>query len=118
MLVSYPAIAIKLYQQSREQRRRVQQAPATATNPDQAMTEQQTRYHVKTLKIYVAVLALFIVSNVPSAILAKNPETQFSWLAYFFYFNNIGNPFIYYAFNKTFRDEVKAVWRSIVPCRP
>ena len=113
MLVSYPAIAINLYRQSR----RVQQAPATDTAHSRIVSESQerTKYHVKTMRIYIAVLVLFLATLIPPTIITISmADVQYQWVGYLYYINNIGNPLIYYAFNDKFRAEVKVMLRSIV----
>ena len=117
MLVSYPAIAINLYRQSR----RIQQAPATATSQHHVSESQErAKYHVKTLKIYVAILVLYLFSSVPSLLVLASDyddDADYRWVGYLYYINNIGNPVIYYAFNDKFRQEVKTLLRSMFRCR-
>ena len=110
MLVSYPAIAVRLYRQHR----RLSQAPASATSHN-AAGQMESKLHVKTLKIYVAILVLFLATVIPVAILSRNTNAN-RWIVYIYYINNIGNPFIYYVFNDRFRDEVKVVLRSMCRC--
>ena len=115
MLVSYPAIAINLYRQSR----RVQQAPATDTAHSRIVSESQerTKYHVKTMRIYIAVLVLFLATLIPPTIITISmADVQYQWVGYLYYINNIGNPWIYYAFNDKFRAEVKVMLRSMRSC--
>ena len=118
MLVAYPAIAARLYSQNRHVR---ETYPAShhrctdATSIGRAVIsegQQRRGHHVKTLKIYVGVLVLYLATVIPVALLAANINSTHLWVAYVYYINNIGNPFIYYAFNDRFRDEVKAMFRS------
>ena len=119
MLVAYPAIAMKLWKQSRRIKPTAanqQNQPSAATgNPNKVIseTQQRTKHHVKTLKLYVAVLALFLVTFVTAMILSLGDSKlnmKYSWLSYIYYFNSIGNPFIYYIFNEKFRDDVKLLF--------
>ena len=119
MLVAYPAIALKLWKQSRRIKPTAanqQNQPSAATgNPNKVIseTQQRTKHHVKTLKLYVAVLALFLVTFVTAMILSLGDSKlnmKYSWLSYIYYFNSIGNPFIYYIFNEKFRDDVKLLF--------
>ena len=110
MLMAYPAITIKLYRQNR----RIHQAPATATtNPHLAVQQQKNQQHKKIIKMYFAVLALFLVSFLPMIGLAVGAGKTAPWLAYFHHLNNVGNPVIYYAFNEKFREEVKAILSGV-----
>ena len=103
MLVAYPAITIKLYRQ----KRRVKQAPATATtNPHLAVQQQKNEQHMKILKMYFAILALYLATILPVVGFALGAGP---WLGYFYHLNNVGNPVIYYAFSDKFREEVKAM---------
>ena len=105
MLMAYPAITIKLYRQNR----RIHQAPATATNPLLAVQQQKNQQHKKIIKMYFAVVALFLVSFLPIIVLAVFTQESNTWLSYFYHLNNVGNPVIYYAFSDKFREEVKAI---------
>ena len=121
-LIAYPAIAIKLWKQSRRIKPTAasqQNQPSAATgNPNKVISEsqQRTKHHIKTLKLYVAVLTLYLLAFFSTTLVAVDQVLSLNntWVVYIYYFNSIGNPFIYYVFIEKFRDDVNLMARSIV----
>ena len=106
---AYPAIAIKLYCQR-------QKVVPNAQGANQATTNQQSEanktraVHIKTLRLYFGILVLFIIAYVPNLVQSINHNRS---LTYFYFFNSIGNPFVYYAFNDKFRNKVKDLAKNV-----
>ena len=123
MLVAYPAIALKLWKQSRRIKPTAanqQNQPSAATgNPNKVIseTQQRTKHHIKTLKLYVAILVLFLAAATPASIVTVDKERRYDWVKYFFFVKNAGNPFIYYTFNDKFRNDVKQMFVKLCRCR-
>ena len=119
-LIAYPAIALKLWKQSRRIKPTAanqQNQPSAATgNPNKVIseTQQRTKHHVKTLKLYVAVLVLYLFAFLSTTLVAVDLSLKNPWVVYLYYFNSIGNPFIYYVFIEKFRDDVNVMARRIV----
>ena len=122
MIISYPAMAIKLWKQSRRIKPTAasqHNQPSAATgNPNKVISEsqQRTKHHIKTLKLYVAVLTLYLLAFFSTTLVAVDQVLSLNntWVVYIYYFNSIGNPFIYYVFIEKFRDDVNLMARSIV----
>ena len=120
MLVAYPAIALKLWKQSRRIKPTAanqQNQPSAATgNPNKVIseTQQRTKHHVKTLKLYVAVLALYLMTFISTTIATADLLQTYPWVLYLYYVNSVGNPFLYYMFNDKFRSDVNKM--VIEPC--
>ena len=119
-LIAYPAIALKLWKQSRRIKPTAanqQNQPSAATgNPNKVIseTQQRTKHHIKTLKLYVAVLVLYLFAFLSTTLVAVDLSLKNPWVVYLYYFNSIGNPFIYYVFIEKFRDDVNVMARRIV----
>ena len=119
LVTAYPAIALKLWKQSRRIKPtsvNQQNQPSAATgNPNKSISEsqQRTRHHIKILKLYVAILVIFLIGFLTALMLSiGNREVikRFHWLSYVYYLNSVGNPFIYYVFNDKFRSDVKQMF--------
>ena len=117
---AYPAIALKLWKQSRRIKPTAanqQNQPSAATgNPNKVIseTQQRTKHHVKTLKLYVAVLALYLMTFISTTIATADLLQTYPWVLYLYYVNSVGNPFLYYMFNDKFRSDVNKM--VIEPC--
>ena len=114
--LAYPAIAIKLWRQNRQinptETQRIQTLGVTSRNVKMVSeTQQRTAHHIKTLKLFIAVLTLYLMSFLPlmltMALSLKGMETP---TVYLYYINNVGNPFIYFIFISSFRNDVKALF--------
>ena len=94
----------------------INEVPASATvNPNHNVSEnrERTKYHLKTMKLYVAILALFVASFIPPMLrIALDFSDDTAWLGYIYHVNNIGHPVIYYVFNDSFRDKVNETLTS------
>ena len=105
VICSYPIIAFKLYLQNRKIKPSV--TVTTITNGSQLTTQEANKnanvMHVKTLKVYVAILVLFLVT-LSASVLAVFMDRS---MGYIFYFNNVCNPGVYYILVEKFRAEVK-----------
>ena len=121
VIVVYPAIAVRLYRQGRKIRgapdvsslRTVShaisaQANSVASNANKPTTV--TSKHVKTVKLYLAILALFLGSFIPTVIAFLTDRTV---LAYLTHVNNVGNVFIYYWFIDSFRTKTKQIFVTL-----
>ena len=106
---AYPAIALKLYCQRQKVAPNAQGANQATTN-QQSEANKTRAVHIKTLKLYSGILVLFFITYVPNLVQAITHNRS---LTYFYFFNSIGNPFIYYAFNDKFRNEVRDLVRKL-----
>ena len=100
----YPAIAIKLWRQKNKVN------AVSLTSSQQKEANKPREVHIKALRLYVAVLALFVLSNVPNVF---HMLTGFRFLNYFFYVNCIGNPVVYYIFNEKFRNDFNDLFKKL-----
>ena len=115
VMVAYPAIAIKLYRQHRQIRRvnttavfNVTKRKVVATTSSQnQQQENTTTKHVKALKLYLAILALYLASFIPMTLILTLENFV---LAYGPFLNHVGNVFIYYVMIKSFRMQSKEVF--------
>ena len=112
LFIIYPATAYKLYRQSATVKPQPQlQLHSSAKLKQETSKQPQTtspdarRMHVQALKIYIAILLQFILSSILSTMGCIIFERY--WMLYFFYFNHVGNPVIYYCFVAKFREGVK-----------
>ena len=96
IFAAYPAIALKLFRQKRKIH------ASTMTNTEQNDANKPMEAHIKALRLCGGVLALFILSFVPNTFLSV---TGIRSLNYFYYFNHVGNPVVYYIFNEKFRND-------------
>ena len=106
--VAYPAIGLKLYRQGQKISPKV---CAVNENPTMMMSmtkhkkdKNKSSLHIKTLKLYVAILGLVLVYFM-SSVLWFVSHKLFSFLRVI---NYCGNIFVYYAMIDQFRDEVNA----------
>ena len=72
-----------------------------------------TAIHIKTLKLYVAILTLFLISVVGSSVTIAYDST---WAIYVYYSSSVGNPIMYYVLVEKFRTEVKSYCNKLVRC--
>ena len=96
IFAAYPAIALKLFRQKRKIH------ASTMTNTEQNDANKPMEAHIKALRLCGSVLALFILSFVPNTFLSV---TGIRSLNYFYYFNHVGSPVVYYIFNEKFRND-------------
>ena len=80
----------------------------TTSNASEAATSASKTN--KILKLYLGILALFIITNVPIVVSAILDEDS---IVYLFYLNSIGNGVIIYLFNTKFRTEVKNLFAKL-----
>ena len=117
IMVAYPAIAIGLYRQSRKIRAATanslhtvsQAVNSQARNPPN--NANATGKHIKTLKLYVAILGLFLLSFLAASIVTADMKV----FAYLTHLNNVGNFFIYYWRIENFRQKVKELVGNLIP---
>ena len=72
-----------------------------------AIAKAKCTRHVTTVKVFVGVTILFLVSYTPAIMRVSMVEGLF--LKYVYMINHIGNPIIYYAMNKQFRENANAL---------
>ena len=103
--VAYPAIGFKLYRQAQKISPKIF---VVNENPTvmMSMTKQkkESAIRIKTLKLYVAILSLFLVYFI-STVLWIVGHRNFAFLRAI---NFCGNIFVYYVLIEKFRDEVDA----------
>ena len=122
--VTYPAIAIWLWRYNHSLNSNENQQIFTIAVTSRHLKVQnekqlRTMQHVKTLKLYVAVLMLYLISFVPLIVEIMTHGAGIG-LIYFYYLNNVCNPVIYYIFISRFRRDVKALLKiclSKTSCR-
>ena len=117
-LVTYPAIAIRLWRHNQtlnlNENEKIYTMAMTSRHL-KVLNEKQLRttQHVKTLKLYVAVLTLYLASFIPLIIEMLTYGAGIG-LIYLYYLNNVCNPLIYYIFISKFRRDVKALFKTCV----
>ena len=122
LMIVYPITAYKLYLQNASIQPKAQPqlpngGPSAQNNPQTAPAsteETKSIMHKQALKIYTAILVQFMIFT----LLCVIGDVVFyqRWAVYFFFFNHIGNPVIYYLFVPKFRDGVKENARKLF-CR-
>ena len=70
------------------------------------------RRHMRIIKINICVAVLFLLSYVGPILHESGTVNNFSAL-YLYFFNHIGNPFIYYWLNESFRHKVNELLRGL-----
>ena len=68
--------------------------------------------HMRIIKINICVAVLFLLSYAGPILYESGTVNNFSVL-YVYFFNHIGNPFIYYWLNETFRHKVNELLRGL-----
>ena len=122
VMVAYPAIAIKLYLQHRQIRPGNATAVLSAGNKAVAnvnpaptsqnkQNENMATKHAKALKLYLAILALYLGSFIPMTLILALDAPVF---AYGPYLNHVCNVFIYCVMIKSFREQSKEIFRKIL----
>ena len=116
--LAYPAISVKLYRQHRKinpgnisNAAPANQAPAAvnaAAMTSKAKQKAERALHVKTLKLYVAILCLFLANFV--SVLLTIWISQ--WLSYLRLINFCGNAPVYYILVDKFRSEVNRLMKK------
>ena len=120
--LAYPAISVKLYRQHRKinpgnisNAAPANQAPAAvsaASMTSKAKQKNERALHMKTLKLYVAILCLFLANFV--SVLLTIWISQ--WMFYLRLINFCGNAPVYYILVDKFRKEVNRLMKK-VSCR-
>ena len=131
LIGAYTATALKLYVQRRAIRpqtqrtddivlRAVTQATDAATTAQElaraepAPPGKKRAMHIQALKIYTAILLVFVVTNLASAAIAL---LGMKWLTYVGYVSRTAaHPVIYYCFVEKFRSSVKEYWHRLTGC--
>ena len=85
---------------------------ATTSQQETAVVQQRkaTAVHIKTLKLYGAILALFLFTFSAGTTLIT---LESAWPGYLYYVSNIGNPLVYYVFIEKFRNSAKFYCRKL-----
>ena len=118
VFLAYPAISVKLYRQHRKinpgnstTTAPANQAPAAANAEammSKAKQKEERALHVKTLKLYVAILFLFFANFVPTILTHSVAE----WLAVLRFISFCGNAPVYYILVDKFRSEVNRLMKK------
>lgn len=78
-------------------------APTTTKTKEMKMTLSASRSrHATTIKVFMAILTMFILSYVPSILVHRRVFHNF-YITYFYFINHMGNAVAYYAINRKFR---------------
>ena len=72
-----------------------------------------TAMHIKVLKVYSAITAVFVLSY---AFMAVSAIRQIPWPIYLYQINHVSNPVVYYLFVDKFRNEAGEYWRKVRGC--
>ena len=67
--------------------------------------------HVTSVKVFAAILVIFILSYLPTILVINQIFDNF-YIAYLYFINHIGNPVAYYVINRQFRSDVNKLIRS------
>ena len=107
---AYPAIVCRLYSQQRRVHSTVPTSNVTGRSSTTALaviqsneTKKRRASHAKILKLYGGVVGLFVFTHIP---IVLSTILYMKTVVYLFYINNIGNAFIIYIFNDSFRNDV------------
>ena len=93
------------------------EAPSdTSANPNVTLrqltlTNKNKMYkrHIQSVKIFLAITITGFLSYVPAS-LGFHLSVEYQFLTYTYFCNHINNPLVYLALNKTFRNDVIALW--------
>ena len=116
IMLAYPAIAVRLYRQSRKIRASANPGHALNTPPlaHSSNTPGTTGKQIKTLQLYLAILALFLLSFVGTGLVIAADIKAFAYISQL---NNVGNFFIYFWLIESFRNKVKQLIGTITGFR-
>lgn len=64
--------------------------------------------HITTIKVFMALLAISVLSYVPPGLVASKVLPNFYFL-YLYFINHVANPVAYYAINRQFRKGVNSI---------
>ena len=114
---AYPAIVCRLH----NQQKRVHGTAPTSNVTGRSSTtapiaipsndaKKRRTSHVKILKLYGGVVGLYVFTHIP-VVLAALFEMKAA--SYLFFINNVGNAFIIYMFNDSFRNDVNQLLRNL-----
>ena len=84
-----------------------------AANENAGSADTSKGKHINALKLYLAILVLFLISFIPTGLVVVLNSKVF---AYFTHLNNVGNVFIYYYLIKTFRKRTNQLLSRMRHC--
>ena len=73
--------------------------------------------HITAVKTFILITFLLLVSNVPSGLVGLGIVKIFP-LTYFYFINHTCNPLVYITLSKTFRNDVKNIFRKLCAVGP
>ena len=85
-------------------------APSGATTilDENKVKKENYKRHVTSVKIFFAITFFGMVAYIPG-IAAYTVVKNHYFISYMYFINHVNNPFIYIAFNKSFRSDVKSL---------
>ena len=130
IVISYLSIAAKIYSESNKISKYRQQDDEANVRGDikteatldetKIKTLRQTKpttsrsnvstnrnLHITTIKLVVAIVAIFLLSFIPTFLASA---LRHFYLSYLYFFNHVANPFAYYVINRQFRHDVRALF--------
>ena len=113
IITSYTIIIRKLLQQNQlvQPTAALSRMAANQTqNLENSNAKAKHARHVSTVKVFVGVTILFLMSYIP--VIFRVLMVKALYLQYLYMINHIGNPIIYYALNKKLREDANAFGRE------
>lgn len=86
------------------------------TNAHARLTDTRTKNLMITIKMFVSVTVVFIISFLPSYLIQYGILPIPRTFAFTYYLNHIANPIIYFSFNRTYRQRARKLLIIITPC--
>ena len=90
----------------------------TSSNPNANMRQltltnnhKMYKRHIQSVKIFLAITITGFLAYVPAP-LGFHLSVEYQFLRYTYFCNHINNPFVYLTLNKTFREDVMALWTN------
>lgn len=80
------------------------------------LTNSRTRNLVATIRMFCAITVVFVISYLPTYLVTYKLVSLPQTFAYSLFINHVANPAIYFALSKTYRDRVRILLASIIPC--
>ena len=113
IIASYTIIIHKLLKQNKLVDNQPKQSQL-----ENAIAKEKRARHVTTVKVFVGVTILFLVSYMPVVVTVVMINDVYKHTAVMYMINHVGNPIIYYALNKKFREDANALGRNwLEKCR-
>ena len=88
----------------------------TTVHSDRKSKKMSDSRDTKTIKIFISISLLFVLSFLPSVLILLGFVSDFAVLFYAYFINHFGNPIVYFIIDKQFRDQLKKDIEMLCNC--